>query len=227
MLINYTILFVEDDEKIRKNYSEVLRDRFVKVYEADNGLSAYDIYLKQKPDIMIIDIDIPKLNGLELLKKIRQTDLNTKAIMLTSYSDKETLLKAMSLKLIQYLVKPVERKKLFEALDMAMIEAKEFNISSNKLFEFKDNYYWNFLTKELCENGAVVPLTKSERNILDIILSNALKKKITTYDELLYIQWSEYTPSSMNSLKTTIKILRRKLPPETILNLHGQGYKLQ
>ena len=226
MKLDYKVLYVEDDENIRQNYVAVLRDMFLEVYEADNGLDAYDVYLENKPDIMIIDIDIPKLNGLELLEKIRKIDFNVKAIMLTSYSDKETLLKAVSLKLTEYLVKPIQRKKLFDALNMAIDEIKEFTVSTNKILNLKDGYYWDFISRELRNHKSIISLTKTERGVLEVICKNSSKNKMTTYNELLSAQWNEYGEMTMDSLKTFMKLLRKKLPDETIVNVYGSGYKL-
>ena len=108
----YKILFVEDDQVIRENYVTYLKMFFSEVFEAEDGEKAYELYKLKKPDIMIIDINIPKLNGLDLLERIRENDYSTKAIMLTAHSDKSFLLKAVGLKLTRYLVKPVSRKDL-------------------------------------------------------------------------------------------------------------------
>ncbi len=121
-LYPYKILFVEDEEATRKNYVTYLKMLFSEVYEAKDGEEAYQLYKEQKPDIMILDVNIPKLNGLELLEKIRENDYTTKAIMFTAHSDQSFLLKAVSLQLTKYLVKPVSRKELKEALDFAISE---------------------------------------------------------------------------------------------------------
>ena len=100
----YKILLVEDEKAIKENYVTYLKMFFEEVYEAEDGEKAYELYKTKKPDIMIIDINIPKLNGLDLLEKIRQNDHSTKAILLTAHSDKSFLFKAIPLKLVKYLV---------------------------------------------------------------------------------------------------------------------------
>ena len=72
----YKILLVEDEKAIKENYVTYLKMFFSEVYEAEDGEKAYDIYKQKKPDIMIVDINIPKLSGLELLRKIRENDYN-------------------------------------------------------------------------------------------------------------------------------------------------------
>ncbi|MGB5793051.1 response regulator transcription factor [Poseidonibacter sp.] len=121
-LYPYKILFVEDEEATRKNYVTYLKMLFSEVYEAKDGEIAYQLYKEKKPDILILDVNIPKLNGLELLEKIRENDYTTKAIMCTAHSDQNFLLQAVSLQLTKYLVKPVSRQELKEALDLAISE---------------------------------------------------------------------------------------------------------
>ena len=108
----YTILFVEDEDNIRENYSKYLRIYFKDVLEAANAEDAFILYKEKKPDIMIVDIHLPKENGIELIKKIRKNDLDVKVIILTAHADSSFLLEAIPLKLIKYLIKPINRKEL-------------------------------------------------------------------------------------------------------------------
>jgi len=223
----YDILFIEDDFLIRKNYTEVLKSYFANVYEASNGEEAYTIYLKKKPNILIVDLNIPKISGLELLEKIRSSDLNTKVILFTSHCDKETLLKASILKLTQYLIKPVGRKDLINALMLAVEEIENFNIFSKKIVELKDSFYWNIDKSELYCKNDLIKITKKEKDILKIIFTNAVNNTITTYDQLLYSIWDENSESSLKSLKTFMTTIRKKLPKDTILNEYSMGYKVK
>ena len=78
----YNVLFIEDEKDIRDNYTKYLKRHFLNVYEAVDGEDGYRIYKDKKPEIMIVDINLPKLNGLDLVKKIRQEDQSVKIIML-------------------------------------------------------------------------------------------------------------------------------------------------
>jgi diguanylate cyclase (GGDEF)-like protein len=126
----YDILFIEDDPIIRSNYSKELKVHFKNVYEAPDAFKGYELYQEKKPHIMIVDINLPKMSGLELLKKIRKTDQNTKAIVLTAHTNKEFMLQAASLKLNEYLVKPVNRHDFRQALEKSVQEIESFNIVS-------------------------------------------------------------------------------------------------
>jgi len=220
----YKILFVEDEQAIRENYIIYLKMLFSEVYEAKDGEEAYEFYKSKKPDIMIVDINIPKLNGIELLKKIREEDYMTKAILLTAHTDKAFLLEAASLKLTKYLVKPVSRKDLKEALNLAINELLKYNISPLQKIELAQKYSWDLQLKELKYYDKVIELTNKEKNLLDLLFSH--KNRIFTYDEIFEYVWGYEESININGLKNIIKRLRKKLPENTILNIFNEGYKI-
>ena len=221
----FNILFVEDEKEIRDNYVTYLKMFFNEVYEAVDGEQAYEIYKQKKPHIMIVDIHLPKMNGIELLSKIRETDHTTKAIMLTAHTDTTLLLKASSLKLTKYLVKPISRSDLKDALDLVIKELTSFSTSSLEKINFKDNYSWDYKLQELtCANQAI-ELTQKERELFILLISNL--NKTFTREELIYGIWTNADEGSEDTLKTLIKCLRRKLPSDTIKNIFGLGYKIE
>lgn len=90
------ILVVEDDEITRENSIEFLENFFENIYEANNAIDALKIYYEINPEIIITDIQMPKLNGLEFIKQIRLKNRKTQVIVLSAYSNKEYLLKQLS-----------------------------------------------------------------------------------------------------------------------------------
>lgn len=221
----FDILFIEDEEALRTNYVRYLKRHFRNVYEADNGQSAYFTYKEKKPQILIIDINIPKLNGLELLKKIREHDHTTKAIMLTAQSGTSDLLEAISLKLTKYLIKPISRDELKSALNLVINELSDFDVSSKKTLVLKEMFTWDYTLRELFENNIKVTLTNKERRILTLLFSNI--NKTYSYDEIIYDVWEDDEEDKLDALKTIIKNLRKKVPQNTIVNIYGSGYKIE
>lgn len=220
----YKILFVEDESAIRQNYITYLKMFFVEVFEASNGEDAYNLYKLKNPDILIVDINIPKLNGLELLKKIRENDLRTKAIIMTAYSDKVFLLEAITLKLTKYLIKPVNRKDLKEALELVIDELLSYNIQSIQKIELPQKYSWDLNIKELRHYDKIVELTSKERLFLELLLSK--KNRVFTYDEIFEYVWNFEDEININGLKNMVKRLRKKVPSDLILNIFNEGYKI-
>lgn len=221
----FSILYVEDEIDIREKYSKYLT-RFVStVYVAKDGEEAYNIYKNKRPDIIIADINMPKLNGLDLAKKIREYDHNTKIIMLTAYSDADYLLKATDLKLTKYLIKPISREDLTNALKLAIDEILNFSVFSKNIIILKENFHWDSNAMELYFNNTVVSLTKNEK-----ILTNLLISKLGTtfsYDEISYQLWPDEFEDKLPALKTLVKGLRKKLPNNTLENVRSFGYKIK
>jgi len=220
----YKILFVEDEEATRKNYVTYLKMLFSEVYEASDGEKAYQLYKEKKPDILILDVNIPKLNGLELLEKIRENDYTTKAIMFTAHSDKNFLLQAVSLQLTRYLVKPVSRKDLKEALDIAINELLKYSVTPIQKIDLKENYSWSMELKELKHHNTLIELTSKERILLSLLFS--YKNRVFSYDDIFEYVWGYNEEISLNGLKNMIKRLRKKLPEDTIINVFNEGYKI-
>lgn len=221
----YDILFVEDEKAIRANYVQYLQRHFLNVYEAEDGESAYTIYKAKKPHIMIIDINLPKLSGIELLKKIREEDHTTKAIMLTSHTDTSYLLDAAGLQLTKYLVKPISREDLKSALNLAIEELSKFTVTAKKKLVLKDNFSWDYDTHELYNENTLVLLTNKERKILTILFSDI--KRTFSYDDIVLDVWYDLDEDKISALKTIIKNIRKKLPENTIKNIFGEGYKIE
>ena len=223
--LSYTLLYVEDEDDVRENYSQYLSRYFHTIYEAQNAKEALSIYKKEKPDILIIDIHLPGISGLEFLKTIRETDHTTKAIMLTAHSDVETLLKATELKLTKYLVKPVSRSELKNALFLAVDEIENYTIQTNKIIKMKNDYYWDQEHKKLlCHNKEHI-LTNKEIELLTLLASNV--NKTFSVQEIIFELWYDSDEPKESALKTLIKGLRKKLPEGSIKNIFGVGYKIE
>jgi DNA-binding response OmpR family regulator len=222
--LDYSILFIEDEMEIRDNYVRFLKRYYNRVYEASEAESAYKLYSSKKPDILIIDIQLPKMSGLDLLKKIRQEDHTTKAIMLTAFSNKNYLLDASELKLTKYLLKPITRSELKDALSKAIEELQNFKIISNHIIYFRDNFAWETQSYTLFQNSKEIPLTPNERKILKLLFSNI--NRVFSIDDIIVYVWDSFENDKNIALKTAIKKLRAKLPKGVIENVYAQGYKL-
>ncbi|MGM0623068.1 MAG: diguanylate cyclase [Campylobacterota bacterium] len=107
-----TILYVEDDASIQEGYSRALKRYCQELILASDGIEGYEKFLQHKPDIIISDINMPKSNGLEMAKKIKQIDSKQPIIFTTAYSDSNYTVEALELQVEGYLLKPVDKTKL-------------------------------------------------------------------------------------------------------------------
>ncbi len=119
-MIDFSILYIEDDEEVLENVSFLLYQHVSKVYTAKDGESALEIYFKHKPNIIISDINIPKIDGLSVATKIREDNKEIPIIMMTAYKDSDKLLKAIDIDVSSYITKPFTITTLKEAIDKAI-----------------------------------------------------------------------------------------------------------
>ncbi|NQY20607.1 MAG: response regulator transcription factor [Campylobacteraceae bacterium] len=222
---NLTILYAEDEDQTRENYAKFLNKYFKEVYTASNGKEALELYKNKKPNILLLDINMPFINGLQLAKEIRIKDKNTRIIILTAHLEQDKLLFAAELNLTKYLPKPVTRSELKSALLEASNQYKELNAVSN-LINLDENHLWNKDTLKLFKNNEEIKLTKHEILLFDILSSK--ENRIFTIDEISFHLWNDiedYEVSS-NKLKDIIKRVRKKIPKNSIENVYAAGYKL-
>jgi len=132
----HTILYVEDDYITRTNISTVLQKVCKKVLVAEDGLEAYEQYCTNQPDIIITDIRMPKMDGIELVKKIRQINTEVPIIVMSAYSDKENLLEAIELNVSDYIIKPVTREILKQSVEKSLKKIEQYYTKAyDTLFE--------------------------------------------------------------------------------------------
>lgn len=216
-LSNYTVLYAEDDAGVRKNVAEMLRLLFKEVFVAIDGEEAYALFTTQSPDIVITDIKMPKLDGIELAKKIRNDDANIQIIVISAYTEVDYMLEAIDLSLMKYIVKPITETKLFEALEKFLALQK-----TAKVIELKDGWVYDSAQKVTIYDGVEFELTKKESTLLEMLLS---KNSVLTYAEIEMELWSDES-MSLNALRLLMKNFRKKLPDGYLKNIQSIGYKL-
>lgn len=217
-----SILYVEDEKELLEEVIEILQYKKIKhLHVAQNGFDALKIYEQEKPDLIITDLMMPKMSGIDLVSNIRSKDNDTKIIMLTAISDVDTLLRATELNLTKYILKPLQYENLFNAIDLALEQINRKLINNHKI---DSNYTWDFNEKQLFYNNEEVKLTPKEKAILNLLLLNIDSTVI--YDELVCKVWENSDLYSLDSLKTIVKTLRQKLPKNTIENVYGTGFKI-
>lgn len=219
---NYTLVYVEDDLQIAKNFCIFFEKFFEKVVLATSVQEGYEAYISHQPQIMVVDITLPDGSGLSLIEKIRQDDMMTKIIVLTAHSDVEKLLHATTLHLSKYIVKPVTRKDIKEALMLAIEEYEAYEVVAKKTFTISDTLKWDLQKQEFV--GEYINLTKSEKKLLAYMFENS--GKTLSYEELEYHLWPDMYEDKTNAIKTIIKNLRKKVAYDIIKNIYGEGYQL-
>ena len=218
-LKNLSILYVEDERFIRKNAIEFLSRYCDNVFEAEDGIEGFQIYQEEKPDIIISDIKMPKLNGLEFATKIRKTDKTTPIIMLTAHTQTDYLLKAVELQLVKYLIKPLSLKELKEALLMAI----EILSGDNAFITLNSRSYYDRFNQTLFVDKKPIRFTYKELLFFDFLFKH--KERVVSYTEIEKIVW-EYDVMSKDALRSLVRSVRKKIGIDFIDNISGMGYRL-
>ncbi|MGE3551205.1 MAG: response regulator, partial [Geobacter sp.] len=112
-----SLLYVEDEKVTREQVSRILQRVVTELHVAENGREGLALYREKRPDIVLTDIMMPLMNGLEMCREIRQLDHDSQLIMLTAYSDTDYLLECIALGINQYVQKPVDFARLTSAIE--------------------------------------------------------------------------------------------------------------
>ena len=135
-LKKFTILYVEDDKTTQEIIKEILRYSCKEVFIADNGEDGLKLYKEKKPDIVLSDIAMPLMDGLEMSEAIKKLNPNQPIALFTAFSESSFLKKASELDISTYILKPLEEEQFFNSLNYMAVEL-EFNI--NKVTQGENN----------------------------------------------------------------------------------------
>ncbi len=215
-LKNKTALYVEDEPAVLKNISELLGNFFGQFYTAADGLEAWEIFRSHSIDVALVDIELPKLNGLELIKRIRAIRPEMPVVVISAYTKTDYLLESVELRLDKYIIKPLTSKKIHELLDRL-----------NE--DFADENIVELAPDVLINNDKMVLIWNNIPHALSVREANFLKqlsrKGIITYDEISDL-WVDEPPSD-NAIRSFVRHLRKKLPEGLLKNRSGIGYALK
>jgi len=130
-LKKFSILYVEDDETTQELIKEILLSSCREVFVASDGIEGLSLYKEKKPDIVLSDIAMPKMDGLKMCEAIKKINPNQAIALFTAFSESSFLKKASELEISTYILKPLNEKQFFNSLNYLTVEL-EFNTPKNK-----------------------------------------------------------------------------------------------
>jgi two-component system, OmpR family, response regulator len=214
------ILLLEDDLILNEIIEEHLISKNNDVISTFSGDEAQDIIYSQTFDLMLFDVNVPNINGFELLTDLRKNGIKTPVIYITSADMLEDIEKGFQSGCDDYIKKPFELREL----DLRIENIKRLhNISnsniieiSKKLFLDKDNLIINI-------NGKKIHIAQKESEVLEYLIKN--KNKSVSIEELSINVWAYEESPISSTIRTYIKNLRKILGEESIINIRGVGYR--
>ena len=217
----YSLLYVEDEPRIRSMVVDYLQNHFSIIYEASDGIKAWDIYNEKLPNIIITDIQMPKMNGLEFVERIREDDKTTPILITTAFTTTEYLLKAVELKLVKYLIKPIEEDSLLEALELSF---EEIESNSPTVVQLTLKHKYDTYNHTLTLDKEIINITSSQIKLLNILIKN--RNRVVSYQEIENYVWGygEMSNAAIRSLVNSIRIIIDK---KFIQNISKTGYQIK
>jgi len=208
-----TILYIEDDSTVLQNVSNILGAYFHFVYTALSAEDGCDIFESKTIDLILVDIELPGINGIEFIQRVREINSEIPIIIISAYTKTDYLLDSIDLKVEQYIVKPFTTKKL----DLLLQKLYKY-YTEDKIIVLNNDVKICQKDFTVCYGEIQNTLTPKEFIFLKFLARNSF----INYLEIDNM-WIGFTPSQ-DAIRSFIKKLRKKLPQDTIKNKQNAGY---
>ena len=212
------VLFVEDEERIRISLKETIGDEFKRFSIAKDGKEGLEKFLKNRYDLIISDISMPKMSGLEMVTEIKKISKSVPIILLSAYSEKEKLLQAIDTGVTKYLIKPIDPEELLETISEVIDKS-----ISNKIINLKKPYLFNLNNNILYNETKIVKLTKKELQFVTLLVTN--DGEITSKEEIKEKIWNDKDTDD-TLIRTLVRRIRAKTDKDLVENFPALGYKI-
>ncbi|OMD49192.1 DNA-binding response regulator [Paenibacillus borealis] len=224
-----SILVVEDEEKIARLLQIELECEGYRVFIAGSGHQALEIYQAQQPDLLLLDVMLPRFSGIELLRRIRVNDALTPVLMLTAKSSVEDKVSGLDLGANDYITKPFQIEELLARVRAALRLASTRNIEETGSWLKADDLELNETTREVVRAGRTIDLTPREFDLLVFLLKN--KRQVLNREQIVTAVWGYDYYGDTNVVDVYIRYVRKKLTQgdqsELIHTVRGIGYVLK
>jgi DNA-binding response OmpR family regulator len=220
------ILIIEDDPAISKGLQESLEDEHYQIITADDGKDGYDLAIQEKPDLILLDLMLPTMNGQDICRKLREEGMTMPILMLTSKREETDKVLGLELGADDYITKPCSLRELHARIKANLrrgeIIKKEFST-----FTFADIEI-DFKKQKASKKGKPVQLSTKEFEILHFFVEH--DDEVVSRDMLLDEVWGYDVYPTTRTVDNYILNLRKKIEedaanPKYILTIHKSGYR--
>ncbi len=220
------ILIVEDDPSILRGLADNLRFESYEVLTATDGETGYRLAREEKPDLIVLDLMLPRLSGYELCRKIRGEGIGTPVLILTARGEEADRVLGLDLGADDYVTKPFSVRELLARVRAILRRAQPSRPLPEEL-RF-DDVAVNFRSYEATRSGKTVEMTRKEFCVLRMLAARA--GDVVSRDDLLNEVWGYENYPNSRTVDNHIASLRAKLErnpgePRRIRTVHGVGYK--
>jgi len=223
----YKILAVDDEQRMVRFIQLNLEQDGFEVVTAYNGKEALEQVRTQLPDLILLDIMMPDINGFEVLKKIREVN-NVPVIMLTAKGEEDDRIQGLELGADDYITKPFSPRELVSRIRAVLRRTKSFKEDQVDQIIVDDRLTIDFSRREIWVEGKKVDLRPTEYRLLYHLVQNA--GWVNTHEQLLSKVWGFEYQDEPHYVRLYVNYLRKKLEedpsnPKYILTERGVGYR--
>jgi len=229
---NYTkdmnVLIAEDYEPLHETLKKLFGALFKNVDSAYNGVEALALYNQKIKDgdshsIIFTDIEMPNMNGIELVKKIKNIDKSSEIIVFSAYQDSKYLLELINLGVRRFILKPATLATILDELILVCDDIVLSNEKETKILLSNDITYDKQIDV-LYEANKQVDLTKHEQCIIELLIQK-INLAVSNKEVVEYL-YANMLDVNIDNIRKIIYKLRQKLPKDFIQGVHGIGYRI-
>ena len=225
MMKKIHVLLVEDERTLSMIIKDTLEEQGFRISTAFNGEEGLRMFFAEHPEVVVADVMMPRMDGFEMVRRIRQTDRTTPVLFLTARSGIKDVVEGFELGANDYLKKPFSMQELIirikALLHKAFVQKEQTNI-----FEL-GNYFFHAVSQQLTYAGISQELSHRESEILRRLCEH--RNEVVSTQSILLELWGDDSFFNSRSLHVFITKLRHKLAKDErlrIVNVRGIGYKL-
>jgi DNA-binding response OmpR family regulator len=213
------ILLLEDEVMLNESIQEYLQDQGHSVDTFFDGLSAYESIKENAYDLLLLDINVPGMDGLSFLEKLHELKIHVPTIYISALVDIEDISRAYKLGCYDYLKKPFHLKELILRLDRIVLS----NETPRVHLRLSKNYSYDQEHSSLLFNGLTQTLTKRQSQIIDILARN--RGRVVDFEQFSNYVWDDQIVDNA-TIRAEVNRLKKFLQEDIIHNIRGMGYMI-
>ncbi len=211
------VLLLEDEFMLLSSMKLFLASKNIEVDSFKNGKEARNSIKNKDYDMYILDINVPDISGLDILRRIRKTDKHTPVIIISAAIDIESIEKAYALGCSDYLKKPFNLREL----EIRMEKLKK--VSDGLMVKINPEYDFDMKRSLLLKKGTIHRMTKTQNKLIGILVENL--DRIVSFEDMKMLIWDDYDMSDI-TIRSLIKRIREATSEEFIETFRGIGYRI-
>ena len=223
-----SVLVVEDHLPTLLGLEEILQDLFGTVIACTNGEEALEKYQDEEIDLLITDIQMPRLNGVSLVKEVKAISPEQQIIVLSAYTDKEYLLELINTGISYFVTKPFKYEDFLKTIASVVEKintASQDSLAKNRhLIHIGEQLVWDKVKRILKSDEGSIELSKNELLLMEVLAENG--EQISTTQSLIDRFYLEGIDINEHGIRNLVLRLRKKLPEDIIGTVYGMGYKI-